>query len=181
MTVIHEFSSIILICASPQRTRNFILAAKRLGMLDSGQYVFFNMENVQNLDNFEPWVDEEASKSENVEAKEAFQSVLTLNLGSPHETVDTSLTQKVKEVARNEFDYEYKEDVSNLAKNFFDAALVYSKGICQQTVLKTISQNSFSLAYGFGKERGWHVIKPWRLRGGNLKKHDENEHQRSVR
>jgi len=122
-------SSIILICASPQRTRNFILASKRLGMLDSGQYVFFNMENVQNLDNFEPWVDEKASKSENVEAKEAFQSVLTLNLGSPHETVDTSLTQKVKEVARNEFDYEYKEDVSNLAKNFFDAALVYSKAL----------------------------------------------------
>ena len=97
-------------------------------MLDSGQYVFFNMENVQNLNNFEPWVDEEASKSENLEAKEAFQSVLTLNLGSPHGTVDTSLTEKVKEVARNKFDYDYKEDISNLAKNFFDAALVYSKG-----------------------------------------------------
>ena len=103
-------------------------------MLDSGQYVFFNMENVQNLDNFEPWVDEEALKSENLEAKEAFQSVLTLNLGSPHGTgtgtgtVDTSLTEKVKEVARNEFNYDYKEDISNLAKNFFDAALVYSKG-----------------------------------------------------
>ena len=97
-------------------------------MLDSGQYVFFNMENVQNLDNFQPWVDEEALKSENLEAKEAFQSVLTLNLGSPHGNVDTSLTEKVKEVARNKFDYEYKEDISNLAKNFFDAALVYSKG-----------------------------------------------------
>ena len=126
--MIYKLFSIILICASPKRTRNLILAAKRLGMLDSGQYVFFNMENVQNLDNFQPWVDEEALKSENLEAKEAFQSVLTLNLGSPHGNVDTSLTEKVKEVARNKFDYEYKEDISNLAKNFFDAALVYSKG-----------------------------------------------------
>ena len=140
--MISELFSIILICASPKRTRNLILAAKRLGMLDSGQYVFFNMENVQNLDNFEPWVDEEALKSENLEAKEAFQSVLTLNLGSPHTMYDTSLTEKVKEVARNEFDYDYKEDISNLAKNFFDAALVYSKGILHsQTVLKI--QNSF--------------------------------------
>ena len=150
-----------MICASPKRTRNLILAAKRLGMLDSGQYVFFNMENVQNLDNFEPWVDEEALKSENLEAKEAFQSVLTLNLGSPHGTgtgtgtVDTSLTEKVKEVARNEFDYDYKEDISNLAKNFFDAALVYSKGnLHSQTVLKTKRKNSsFSLEYGVGKKR----------------------------
>ena len=122
-----------MICASPKRTRNLILAAKRLGMLDSGQYVFFNMENVQNLDNFEPWVDKEAKEEENLEAREAFQSVLTLNLGSPHSTVDNSLTEKVKEVARNEFGYEYKEDISNLAKNFFDAALVYSKGISSRT------------------------------------------------
>ena len=123
-----ELFSIILICASPERTRNFVLAAKKLGMLDSGQFVFFNMENVQNLDNFEPWLDKNASKEENLEAKEAFQSVLTLNLGSPHGTVDTALTEKVKEVAQKEFNYEYKEDISNLAKNFFDAALVYSKG-----------------------------------------------------
>ena len=82
-----ELFSIILICASPERTRNFVLAAKKLGMLDSGQFVFFNMENVQNLDNFEPWLDKNASKEENLEAKEAFQSVLTLNLGSPHGTV----------------------------------------------------------------------------------------------
>ena len=142
--MISELFSIILICASPKRTRNLILAAKRLGMLDSGQYVFFNMENVQNLDNFEPWVDEEAFESENLEAKEAFQSVLTLNLGSPHETVDTSLTHKVKEVARNKFDYEYKEDISNLAKNFFDAALVYSKGnLHLHSILKTKRQNFF--------------------------------------
>ena len=144
-----------MICASPKRTRNLILAAKRLGMLDSGQYVFFNMENVQNLDNFEPWVDEEAFESENLEAKEAFQSVLTLNLGSPNGNVDISLTEKVKEVARKKFDYEYKEDISNLAKNFFDAALVYSKGnLHPQTVLKTKRKNSsFSLEYGVGKKR----------------------------
>ena len=142
--MISKIFSIILICASPKRTRNLILAAKRLGMLDSGQYVFFNMENVQNLDNFEPWVDEEAFESENLEAKEAFQSVLTLNLGSPNGNVDISLTEKVKEVARKKFDYEYKEDISNLAKNFFDAALVYSKGnLHLHSILKTKRQNFF--------------------------------------
>ena len=97
-------------------------------MVDSGQYVFFNMENIQNLNTFKPWHDEEASDEENSEAMEAFHSVFTLNLGIPHSSGNLTFTHRVKELARTQFGFDYKEDVSTLAENFYDAALVYSKG-----------------------------------------------------
>jgi len=106
-----------------------VLAAKRLGMTDSGQYVFFNIENVQNLNNFTPWEEEGATVDDIKETKEAFKSVLTLNLGMPRNSSETNLTRRVKEVAGKWFNYNYTEEVSTLAENFYDAALVYAKGL----------------------------------------------------
>ena len=122
--------SVILTCASPQRVRSLVLAANRLGMVDSGQYVFFNMENTQNLETFKPWYDPDAPEAENEELAAAFRSVLTVNLGNPHSTGGSRVVKRVKQVARQQFSYTFApdEDVSTLAENFYDAALVYSKG-----------------------------------------------------
>lgn len=98
-------------------------------MTDSGQYVFFNIENVQNLNNFTPWEEEGATADDIKETKEAFKSVLTLNLGMPRNSSETNLTRRVKEVAGKWFNYNYTEEVSTLAENFYDAALVYAKGL----------------------------------------------------
>jgi hypothetical protein len=35
---------VIVLCASPERVRNILLAAEELNMIGSGEYVFFNVE-----------------------------------------------------------------------------------------------------------------------------------------
>ena len=50
-----------------------MVAAKRLGLVDSGQFVFISVDNRPSLDNFNPWLDKVATEQENNEALEAFQ------------------------------------------------------------------------------------------------------------
>ena len=50
-----------------------MVAAKRLGLVDSGQFVFISVDNGPSLDNFNPWLDKVATEQENNEALAAFQ------------------------------------------------------------------------------------------------------------
>lgn len=38
------FITVVILCASPPKVREIILAADELGMVDQGDYVFFNVE-----------------------------------------------------------------------------------------------------------------------------------------
>jgi hypothetical protein len=41
---VHYSVSVMVVCASPSRVRDILLAAEELNMIDSGEYVFFNIE-----------------------------------------------------------------------------------------------------------------------------------------
>jgi Receptor family ligand binding region. len=36
--------AVVVLCANPQTVREILLAAEELNMIDSGEYVFFNIE-----------------------------------------------------------------------------------------------------------------------------------------
>ena len=43
--IYHLFSlSVVILCASPTKVREILLAAEGLGLMDRGEYVFFNVE-----------------------------------------------------------------------------------------------------------------------------------------
>ena len=58
--VLVKNSSVILTCADQARVRTLALAAQRLGMLDTGQYVLFNLDlfGMDDIENYSPWRDE---------------------------------------------------------------------------------------------------------------------------
>ena len=54
-----------------------------MGLVDSGQYVFVNVDNTASLEGYRPWEDTAATEEENLEALHAFQALVVLNLGTP--------------------------------------------------------------------------------------------------
>ena len=132
--ILDKNSSIIITCLNPDRLRSLVLAAKRTGMLATGQFVFFNFDlGITNTLNetYKPWIDRNASRAENMEAREAFSSVLTVRAGGPRAQTDnfTRFSQRVKDIAMEEFSYDYTEDVSLTVAKFYDAALLYTSAL----------------------------------------------------
>jgi hypothetical protein len=39
-----SFLAVVVVCANPNTVREILLAAEELNMVDSGEYVFFNIE-----------------------------------------------------------------------------------------------------------------------------------------
>jgi atrial natriuretic peptide receptor A len=126
------FFSISVICANPPNVRALMLGAQRAGMVDSGQFVFFNMDlfDITDIDKYMPWIDENATEEENEEAQHAFQSVLTVTAGTASSSSDnyTIFSSRVRQLAQEYFNYSHEEDVSTFAANFYDAALLYCHG-----------------------------------------------------
>ena len=127
-------SSVIITCLNPDGLRSLVLAAKRTGMLDTGQFVFFNFDlGITNTLNetYKPWQDENATMAENIEAREAFSSVLTVRAGSPRSQTKnfTKFSERVKAIAMEEFSYNYTEEVSLTVAKFYDAALLYTSAV----------------------------------------------------
>ena len=124
--------SISVICANPPNVRALMLGAQRAGMVDSGQFVFFNMDlfDMTDIDKYRPWVDENATEEENKEAQHAFQSVLTVTAGTASSLSDnyTIFSSRVRQLAQQYFNYSHEEAVSTFAANFYDAALLYCHG-----------------------------------------------------
>ena len=118
----------MLICASPGRVRSLLVAAHRLGLVNSGQYVFVSVEDPK-LSSFRPWEDKEATKEENQEALDAFQAMITLSLRGPLDyQAQFNFTQRVEDIAKVWFNHTLKDGVNSLASGFYDAALLYARG-----------------------------------------------------
>lgn len=121
----------MLICASPGRVRSLLVAAHRLGLVNSGQYVFVSVEDPR-LSSFQPWEEKGATEEENQEALDAFQAMLTLSLRGPLDyQAHFNFTQRVEEIAKTWFNHTLKDGVNSLASGFYDAALLYARGDMQ--------------------------------------------------
>ena len=110
--------------------RSLLVAAHRLGLVNSGQHVFINVDTIGPSDEYKPWEDPEATKEENEEAQEAFKALLTISLTSTEgPNPNSTFTEKVEEVAGNVFNVtRLNRTVNGLAAGFYDAALLYAKG-----------------------------------------------------
>ena len=105
-----------------------MVAAHRLGLVRSGQYVFVSVDDPKKS-SYQPWVDEEATEEENQEALDAFQAMVTLSMRGPLDyQAHFNFTQRVEEIAEVVFDHWLKDGVNSLASGFYDAALLYAKG-----------------------------------------------------
>ena len=43
-SILSSLLAVVILCASPTKVREILLAAEGLGLMDRGEYVFFNVE-----------------------------------------------------------------------------------------------------------------------------------------
>ena len=95
----------MLVCASPGRVRSLIVAAHRLGLVRSGQYVFVSVDDPKKS-SYQPWEDGEATEEENQEALDAFQALITLSLRGPLDyQAHFNFTKRVEDIAEVWFNH----------------------------------------------------------------------------
>merc|ERR1712117_40899 len=126
-----EDHGLVILCASPTKVREILLAAEGLGLMDRGEYVFFNVELFASHDDqfYRPWLSPNASKAENDRARKAYEAVLTVTARSSDTTAYAEFSQAVKTVSKEKFNYTYEEEVNTFVANFHDAVLLYAKAL----------------------------------------------------
>ncbi|XP_055925455.1 atrial natriuretic peptide receptor 1-like isoform X2 [Argiope bruennichi] len=121
-------SRIIVMCASPDTVRDILLAAEALGMIKSGEYVFFSIELfTSKLESEKPWLRDNDSEETNVRAKYAYEALLTVTARIPETEEYKNFSREVKQIARKEFQFDYgQEEVNTFVTAFHEAVLLYS-------------------------------------------------------
>lgn len=78
--------SVIIMCANPKTIREIMIAADELNMIDSGEYVFFNIEIFGSLKKDpRPWYETDDSDNRNEKAKKAYQALMTITTRKPED------------------------------------------------------------------------------------------------
>ncbi|XP_034234224.1 LOW QUALITY PROTEIN: atrial natriuretic peptide receptor 1 [Thrips palmi] len=120
---------IVVVCANPSTVREIMLAAEELNMVDSGEYVFFNIELFSSMDRnrFKPWHAEGDTDERNARARKAYSALLTVTARTPDNESYRNFSNEVKEVAREKYNYTFgPAPVSAFVSAFYDAVLLYA-------------------------------------------------------
>ncbi|XP_052869354.1 atrial natriuretic peptide receptor 1 [Anopheles cruzii] len=127
---IERRARIVIMCASPSTIREIMLAAAELNMVNSGEYVFFNVEIFGSMAATKqpPWYAKNDTDERNQKAKEAFTALLQVVAREPEDDEYRQFSQEVKELTRTKYNYTYAEDepVSTFVTAFYDAVLLYA-------------------------------------------------------
>ena len=119
-----ERSRVIAVCAANIVVRDILLTAEELGMLDKGEYVFFNVDlfgsNLQR-----PWYSPEADDEENARARRAFQNVLTISSYKSEKNFN-KFKQKVEDVAARLESSGSDNFVNSFVGYYYDAVKIFS-------------------------------------------------------
>lgn len=84
-------------CANPSTIREIMIAADELNMIDSGEYVFFNIEIFGSLKKDpRPWYEATDDSSRNEKAKKAYQALLTITTRKPEDDEYQNFSDEVK-------------------------------------------------------------------------------------
>ncbi|OQV25922.1 Atrial natriuretic peptide receptor 1 [Hypsibius exemplaris] len=132
---------VIVLCAPTKSVRRLLLAAESLGMIDSGEYVFLNIELSARSEkaNHNIWWDETDSAENNTKSKKAFESVLTIRPRTPDSQQYRQFSDQVRNLSVNEFGPDFGvEYVTPEAASFYEAVLLYV------TALKDALRKGFS-------------------------------------
>ncbi|XP_049280023.1 atrial natriuretic peptide receptor 1 isoform X2 [Anopheles funestus] len=127
---IEKRARIVIMCASPSTIREIMLAAAELNMVNSGEYVFFNIEIFGSMTATKqpPWYAKNDTDERNQKAKEAFTALLQVVAREPEDDEYRRFSEEVKELTRTKYNYTYAEDepVSTFVTAFYDAVLLYA-------------------------------------------------------
>ncbi|XP_046432622.1 atrial natriuretic peptide receptor 1 isoform X2 [Neodiprion fabricii] len=118
---------IVVMCANATTIREILLAAEELGMVDSGEYVFFSIELSSSDSNTEPWRVEGDSDGRNEKAKKAYQALLTVTARTPDNLEYENFSREVKHLAQTNYNFTFgNSSVSTFVTAFYDAVLLYA-------------------------------------------------------
>ncbi|XP_050335599.1 atrial natriuretic peptide receptor 1 isoform X2 [Bactrocera neohumeralis] len=124
---------IVIMCAEPENIRRIMLTAEELNMVDSGEYVFINIEMFSHASHiaWRPWYDKNDTTENNERARKAYTAILTLTPKQPDDEAYTTVSNKIKTIATEKYNYTFQEneDVSSFVISFFDGVLLYAKAL----------------------------------------------------
>lgn len=124
-------SRIIAICASNDVVREIMLAAQDLGMLESGEYVFINVDLFSHSLQ-RPWFKPNAEHEENEIARSAFLNVLTISSSKSVNGNFNNFKGKVENVAAEIFNTSGSgNSVNSFVGNYYDAVKIFSSALTQ--------------------------------------------------
>lgn len=121
---------IVIMCASPSTIREIMLAAAELNMVDSGEYVFFNIDIFSSMaaTKIPSWHMANDTEERNLKAKNAYTAMLQVVARQPEDEEYRRFSEEVKLLTKTKFNYTYAEDepVSTFVTAFYDAVLLYA-------------------------------------------------------
>ncbi|XP_055636568.1 atrial natriuretic peptide receptor 1 isoform X2 [Toxorhynchites rutilus septentrionalis] len=121
---------IVIMCASPTTIREIMLAAAELNMVDSGEYVFFNIDIFSSMAATKkpPWYMRNDTEERNMRAKNAYTALLQVVARQPEDEEYRRFSDEVKLLTKSKFNYTYPDDepVSTFVTAFYDAVLLYA-------------------------------------------------------
>ncbi|XP_037711183.1 atrial natriuretic peptide receptor 1 isoform X1 [Drosophila subpulchrella] len=125
--------AIVIMCADPQSIRQIMLTAEELNMIDSGEYVFINIElfsRVQYLTS-QPWYDKNDTDLNNERAQKAYTAMLTVTPKQPNDNEYTRVSNEIKAIAAEKYNYTFSdnEPISAFVTSFFDGVLLYANAL----------------------------------------------------
>ncbi|XP_043286656.1 atrial natriuretic peptide receptor 1-like isoform X4 [Venturia canescens] len=120
--------AVVVMCANATTIREILLAAEELGMVDSGEYVFFSIELSSSDNNSkEPWHVETDTDDRNEKARKAYQSLLTVTARTPDNQEYLNFSREVKSLAESKYNFTFgNSSVSTFVTAFYDAVLLYA-------------------------------------------------------
>ncbi|XP_015592168.1 atrial natriuretic peptide receptor 1 isoform X3 [Cephus cinctus] len=128
LTFLSKSARIVVMCANSTTIREILLAAEELGMVDSGEYVFFSIELSSSDNNTEePWRVEGDTDERNEKARKAYQALLTVTARTPDNVEYLNFSREVKSLAQSRYNFTFgNSSVSTFVTAFYDAVLLYA-------------------------------------------------------
>ncbi|XP_017765073.1 PREDICTED: atrial natriuretic peptide receptor 1-like isoform X2 [Eufriesea mexicana] len=128
LTFLSKSARIVVMCANSTTIREILLAAEQLGMVDSGEYVFFSIElTSSDSDSKEPWKVETDTAERNEKARKAYQALLTVTARTPDNIEYLNFSREVKALAQSNYNFTFgNNSVSTFVTAFYDAVILYA-------------------------------------------------------
>ncbi|KRY70458.1 Atrial natriuretic peptide receptor 1 [Trichinella pseudospiralis] len=144
-------ANVILMCASVDTIENLMHAAARLGMTESGKYIFFSIHIHSDMQDDFSWQLSNVSQAEREQDLKTFASLKIVTLRRPPQSLYRRFEEDVKALAQKKFNYTqitgkpYK--VTKFTSAFYDAIMLYA-----------IALNE-TLSLGFSPRNGLEVTR----------------------
>ncbi|XP_068157470.1 atrial natriuretic peptide receptor 1 isoform X1 [Drosophila tropicalis] len=124
---------IVIMCADPQSIRQIMLTAEELNMIDSGEYVFINIELFSRVPYLtsRPWYDKNDTNVNNERARKSYTAMLTVTPKQPNDNEYTRVSNEIKAIAAAKYNYTFSdnEPISAFVTSFFDGVLLYANAL----------------------------------------------------